>query len=409
MPRANFNFEIPPHLKREFVFQTAGILPPNGILFGFHTLFKAGEQAKKLGARRGILVTDERMVQLGYVEAVTESLQEAGLQIEVFPEVKPEPHFETAVALYDLMRPNNFDFVIGLGGGSPMDMAKLAAVLGTHEKKPLEIIRQRSVIQPTLKKILIPTTSGTGSEVSRSLLISADKEKYVLSSPYLFPEIAIVDPGLTLSAPPSVTASTGIDALAHAVDSVMSKWATPINDSLGLGGISLLAKYLRRAVFNGQDMEARYYLSLAATMSMMAMTGIGGALYSHGISYVLALFQPIPHGVGCGVPLPYTMAFNLPMIEEKLARIARAMGEPVESLSPRAAGCLAVQGVYDLIADVKMPLSLQKLGFRYEDIPQMVEACLNKFPRPNNPRPMSKEGSRALFEAMWEGKIPTFL
>ncbi|MBI5966390.1 MAG: iron-containing alcohol dehydrogenase, partial [Deltaproteobacteria bacterium] len=281
--------------------------------------------------------------------------------------------------------------------------------VATNEQKPFELIKQivvdkKEVARPALKKILIPTTSGTGSEVSRFFVVSAGKDKYFPGSPYAYPEIAIIDPGLTLSMPPKITASTGIDALSHAVESVMNKLANPFYDSLAFGGIELISKYLRRATFNGEDLEARYYMSMGATISMISMTGTGG-LYSHSISYVLAMFQPTAHGIGCGVSLPYTMGFNLPVIEDKLALIARAMGERIESLSARAAGQRAVEMVYDLIKEVKMPVSLKEMGFQHEDVYKMADICINKYPRPNNPRPMSKEECLALFEAMWEGDI----
>jgi len=404
MAQAKLDFEIPIHLKREFVFQTAGILPPNGILFGFNAVKKVGEQARKLGGKQVLVATDETMVQLGYVDLVKELLEKEGMKVDVFGKVDPEPHMETADALYEMVRKAKSDLVVGLGGGSSMDMAKLTAIVATNPQAPLELMTKKVANNPALKKILIPTTSGTGSEVSMFFVCSAGKDKYFMGSPYAYPEIAIIDPGLTLSMPPKITASTGIDALSHAVESVMNKLANPFYDSLAFGGIELIAKYLRRATFNGQDIEARYYMSMGATISMISMTGTGG-LYSHSISYVLAMFQPLAHGIGCGLGLPYTMAFNLPVIEEKLALIARAMGERTDSLSSRAAAQRAVEMVYELIKDVKMPVSLKEMGFKHEDVPKMADICITKYPRPNNPRPMSKEECLALFEAMWEGNI----
>lgn len=398
------NVEIPAHLKRDFTFQTAGIFPPNGILFGFDTVERVGEQAVKMGGKKAILVTDEVMVQLGRAKLVKGALEKEGLKVDVFGKVDPEPHMDTGDALYDMVRQAKFDLVVGLGGGSSMDMAKLTSIVATNEQAPIELMSRKQVTKPGLKKILIPTTSGTGSEVSMYFVVSAGKDKYFVGSPYAYPEIAIVDPGLTVSMPPQVTASTCIDALSHAIDSVMNRLANPFYDSLGLGGIELIAKYLRRATFDGQDLEARYYMSMGATISMMSMTGTGG-LYSHSISFVLAMFQPIAHGIGCGVGLPYTMVFNLPLIEDKLALIARAMGGRVEFLSLRAAGQRAIQMVYDLIADVKVPLSLKEMGFQHEDIYKMAEILITKYARPNNPRPMDKEDCLALFEAMWEGEI----
>ena len=404
MAKVNLNYEVPAHLKREFVFQTAGILPPNGLLFGFQTINKVGEQAKKLGGKQVLLITDETMVQLGYADLVKENLEKEGMKVGVFGKVDPEPHIETADALYDMVRKEKSDLVIGLGGGSSMDMAKLTSLVATNPQAPLDLMSKKVANNPSLKKILIPTTSGTGSEVSMFFVCSAGKDKYFMGSPLAYAEIAIIDPGLTLSMPPKVTASTGIDALSHAVESIMNKLANPFYDCLAMGGIDLISKYLRRATFNGQDLEARYYMSMGATLAMISFTGTGG-LYAHSISYVLAMFQPTPHGVGCGIGLPYTMAFNVPVIEDRLALIARGMGEKVDSLSAREAGRWACELVYDLTADVKLPLSLKEMGFKHEDVAKMGELNVAKYPRPNNPRSMSKEDSLALFEAMWEGDL----
>jgi alcohol dehydrogenase len=286
-----------------------------------------------------------------------------------------------------------------------MDMAKLTAISVPNGIAPLDLMsKKKEATKPALKKVLIPTTSGTGSEVSKMFVASAGKDKYFLGSPYAFPEIGIIDPGLTISMPPRITASTGIDALSHAVESLMHKWANPWFDSIGLGGIELVAKYLRRATFNGKDLEARYYMSMGAALSMISMSGTGG-LYAHSISYVLAMYQPTAHGIGCGVGLPYTMAFNVPVNEDKLALIARAMGEKVESLSTREAAKKAAQAVYDLTAEVKLPVSLKEMGFRHEDVYKMAEICITKYPREFNPRPMSKEECAVLFEAMYEGDL----
>jgi len=146
---------------------------------------------------------------------------------------------------------------------------------------------------------------------------------------------------------------------------------------------------------------------MGATLAMISMSGTG-ALYAHSVGYVLGMFKPLAHGISCGLPLPYTMAFNLPVIEEKMALIARAMGERIDSLSPRAAGEKAPEMVYDLLGDVKMPLSLQELGLQRENLAEMAEICLSKYPRELNPRPMSKEDCLALFEAMWAGEITRF-
>jgi len=404
MSTANLNYEVPANLQRDFVFQTAGILPPNGLIFGYKTIRKLGEVAAKMGAKQALLITDEIMVQLGYADLAKELLEKEKIKVEVYGKVEPEPHLETADALYEMVKKTSFDLVVGLGGGSPMDMAKLTSLAATNNQTPRQLLVDKVVNKAPLKKILLPTTSGTGSEVSMFLVASIGKDKYAIPTVYNYPEAAIIDPGLTLSLPPRGTASTGIDALSHAVDSLMHKLANPLYDSLGLVGIELVGKYLRRATFNGQDLEARYYMSMGATLCMMGMTGTGG-LYSHAISYVLAMYQPTIHGIGCGVGLPYTMAFNAPLIEDKLAAVARALGAKTDSLSRRAAARKSAELVFELIADVKLPVSLKEMGFRHEDVYKMAELCVTKYPRPNNPRDLTKEDAMAMFEAMWKGNL----
>jgi alcohol dehydrogenase class IV len=343
---------------------------------------------------------------LGFADIVKEAMEKENIDVVIFDKVEPEPHVETVEMCHEIARKEKSDLVVGLGGGSAMDVAKLVSIVATNEQKPLDILKKKEVVtKPGLKKILIPSTAGTGSQVSRAVVIAAGNDKYSLLTPYAFPELAIVDPGLTVSMPPKLTAICGIDALSHAVDSLMSKSATHLHDSLALGGIELISKYLRRATFNGQDLEARYYMALGSTIPMIAMAG---TLYSHCISYILAMFQPMTHGIGCGLALPYTMAFNLPLIEDKLSLLARAMGERIEFLSTRAAAQRACHLVYDLIKDLNLPVSMQELGYKQEDLPKMSEICVTRFQRPNNPRPMSKEDCNAIFRSMWEGEISYF-
>jgi alcohol dehydrogenase len=402
MAKAQFNFEVPAHLKDAFLFQTAGTFPPNGIIFGFNTVKQVGVHAKKLGGKKTLLVTDKVMVQLGFADLVKASLEKEGLKADIFDQVEPEPHFETADILYEIVRRTDFDLVVGLGGGSCMDMAKLIAVAATNQQTPKEVMEKRVVTKAALKKILIPTTAGTGSQVSRTIVISGGRDKYSFGTPFARAEIALIDPGLTISMPPDLTAATGVDALSHAIDTVMNRSANPLNIALALGGIELIAKYLRRATFNGQDLEARYYMAMGSTMPMISGAG---TLYSHSIAYALAMFQPLAHGIGCSVALPYTMAFNLSAVEDNLALIARAMGERIESISAREAGRRAVECVYDLLVDLKLPVSLKEMGFNKEDLPEMAEICVARYPKGNNPRPMSGRESLTLFKSMWEGKI----
>ena len=164
-------------------FKPPGILPPNGIFFGFNTIKKVGEQAKKLGGKQALLVTDEIMVQLGYADLVKGLLEKEGIKIDIFGKVDPEPHMETADLLYEMVKKAKSDLVIGLGGGSSMDMAKMTSILATNQQTPMELMTKKVVANPALKKILIPTTSGTGSEVSMFFVTSKGHDKYFMGSP----------------------------------------------------------------------------------------------------------------------------------------------------------------------------------------------------------------------------------
>jgi alcohol dehydrogenase class IV len=253
--------------------------------------------------------------------------------------------------------------------------------------------------------ILAPTTSGTGSEVSMNIVMALGEDKIFLSDPYYYPDIALVDPGLTVSMPPVVTANTGIDALSHAVEGMLHKKAHPFCDAICLAGIEMIGAFLRRAVADGEDMEARYYMSLGSTVSMMGMM-MGGALFAHSASYAISKYRPTPHGLGCALPLPYTMAYNLPVCTSKLARIAAAMGEQIWMYSELDAAHLAVQAVARLNEDVGIPITLQELdGIKEEDLEDMAALMIKNWPRPLNPRPMGPEESVQFWRSMWDGDL----
>jgi alcohol dehydrogenase class IV len=204
--------------------------------------------------------------------------------------------------------------------------------------------------------------------------------------------------------PPRVTASTGIDAMSHAIEGMMHKNANPFSDSLSLTAIEMAGRYLRRAVANGEDLEARYYMSLASTLGMMGMAMAGG-LYAHSACFVLGHYKPTPHGIGVGLGLPYIMAFNLPAVTAKLAKMAAALGMPTWMYSELEAARKAVQAVADLMKDVGLPLTLQDYGIQEGDLEKMAEMMISLYPRPMNARPMGKEDSLQYWRNMWKGNL----
>lgn len=399
-----FKNALNPDSAKNFSFQTVGMCPPGGIYFGNNILKDIGELASGFGVNKALLVTDAVILSLGYAEIIQKTLDQRNISTEVFSQVEPEPQMNTAEILWDRARKGNYDLIIGLGGGSAIDMAKLASITVTNDITPLEFMsKEKNAHRPGLKKILIPTTAGAGSEVSRYIVVSSDNRKYGASSPFVYADAVIIDPLLTLSMSPGITAVTGIDALSHAVDAIMNKYDNPFFDAIALGAIELISNYLRRAFCKGDDIEARYHMSLAASMAMLAMDGKGVALYSHSISYVLSSIKPISHGIGCGLALPYTMAANLSAIPHKLARIASAMGERTESLTPYSAGQRAVQRVYGLIKELRLPLSLQDLGYEPGDLAKMAKNCFIKYKREYNPKELTLKDCTAIFETMWNG------
>jgi alcohol dehydrogenase class IV len=405
MAHVELNLEIPDNLKKGFIFRTPGVVPPNGVYFGFNAVKQVGELAVNLNAQKVILITDKTMVEIGCAAEIRKLLEAQDLEVDLFGEVEPEPHIETLNRIYEMIKKKKYDLVVGLGGGSIMDMSKASATLATNLQDPADLLKKKVIKNPSLKTILIPTTAGTGSEVSCIYLVKMGEEKCTITSPYVFARIAIVDPALTISMPPKVTASTGIDALSHAIECVMNKATNLFYDSIAYGSIDLISKHLLRATDNGNDLEARYYMSMGAMMAMVAFNGTGGGLYAHSLANVLGMFRPTPHGVGCGISLPHTMAFNRRAVEEKLVRVAHAVGEKTDTLLMAKAATQGIERVFKLLKEVKLPVSLKEMGFRYDDLDRMTEICIDTFPRPNNPRIMTKEDVRKMLDAIWEGKV----
>jgi len=200
-----------------------------------------------------------------------------------------------------------------------------------------------------------------------------------------------------------LTASTGIDALTHAIEGMLHKNAHPFSDMFCVTAIEMVMGYLRRAVVDGEDIEARYHMSMAATLGITGLN-MTGALYAHSVSNVLPMYKFTPHGVGCGLGLPYMMNYNVPVRTEKLAKMAAIMGEPTWMLSGRDAAELAVNSVAKLIKDVGLPLTLKEYGgIEENDLDKMADQMITKFHRPMNPRPMGKEESIQFWHNMWEG------
>lgn len=353
----------------------------NSLLFGRDGTTRLGDVAGRLGVARVFVVTDANLVRAGLVESVTGPLAAAGVAVQVFDGGLPEPPVEVvraAAASATGFRP---DAVLGLGGGSNMDVAKLVAAVLAHGGDPLDSVGEFRVPGPVKPLICVPTTAGTGSEVSPAAVFTdtARKVKVSCLSPHLRPAAAVVDPALTDGCPKQVTADSGIDALTHAVEAFTAadndefqarpggasiyQGKNPIADAMALECVRLVGTFLRRAVADGGDREARDGMALAATLGGLAFSNAGVALV-HAMEYPVGGAVHVSHGAGNGLLLPHVMRFNRPGREAEFARVAALLGATD-----------AVAAVEQLIRAVGIPTRLRDLGVTEAMLPGFAEAA----------------------------------
>lgn len=375
-----------------------------GLFFGFNSISRIGPELLDLvgeGAKL-LLVTDKGVRGAGIVDKVLANLK--GFEVDVFDEVEAEPSIECAERVAAIAREGGYKAVVGVGGGSSLDMAKIASIMVTNPGKVADYLGRGKLKRCGLPMVLVPTTAGTGSETSPNVVMVVGRAKGWISDPRALPDVSIVDPMLTITMPPKLTAGTGLDALTHAVECIMSLNSSPLDEAINLAAAEMVGKYLRIAYSNGRDLRARYHMSLAAAMAGMAL-GTAGVVYGHSIGYTLSTRYHLPHGIACGLALPYVMEYNAIACPEKLARVAGAMGVDVRHLPLREAAVEGAKAVKALMEDVELPTSLSELGVPKGDLQELAVEVLEKYPRPNSPRQLTKEGALRLYERMWEGKI----
>jgi alcohol dehydrogenase class IV len=373
---------------KDFVFRM-----PTRVVFGVGAAAKVGEECKKFKAEKAFLVTGRTATRkAAFFTTVVESLKAANIEVEVYSEVEADPSIETIDAGVEALRRSGADIVIALGGGSPIDASKALTILQTNEGSVRDYIYgKKQITNPTLPLIVIPTTAGTGSEVTAASVVTdkQGKAKLGFSHDYMMPKLAIIDPETHVGMPPSTTAATGIDALTHALEAYVSLNAEPISDALCLHSIKLIGKYLRRAVANGNDIEARSNMVLASLIAGAGFTNAGlGAV--HGIAHSLGARYHIAHGVANGLILPYVMECNLIGNLEKFKDIAEALGEKTEGLTLREAAELAVDAVVQLKEDIGIPHTLKEVGVDKKDFPEIIHDTMGYRLLAINPRKLSE-------------------
>ncbi len=374
---------------------------PTKLLFGFGTLDSLGAEVKELKATMALIVTDKVMVKTGIVQKALDRL--GGTPYEMYDEVEPEPKIEVAQAVADRVRAGGFDIVIGVGGGSAMDMAKVAAGFATNGGPARGFVGNNLFANKPLASIMVPTTAGTGAELTVTSMVTVEGHKQWMNSALLLPSVAIVDPELTMSMPQRVTAATGMDALCHNTEAFFSSLASPITDSAALEGIRLVVANLERAYDDGTDRKAREGMSLGALMGGIALQA--KMVYGHSIGYTLATRFKLPHGVSCGLPLPYVISNYAIACAPKMKELGGAYGLTAEGDDPVALGKAAASRAMSIAQHLRIPVTMRELGVKEADLAALAQECIQMYPRPNSPLVFDEKSMTHFYRMMWEGTL----
>jgi len=368
---------------------------------------------EQLKGRRALVITDKTICSLGITDQVLERLRRAGLEVRVFDGVKPEPTRRVVEEAVEIARSFEPDLIIGLGGGSCMDVAK--ATFALYERPDLTLDEIVPLMELGLRKkaklINIPTTSGTGADVTWAVVITDEAEEFKmeLASREVVADVAILDPRLPSTMPPRLTADTGLDALTHAIEAYTSKWHNDFSDALALWAIRAIFAYLPRAYRDGEDVEAREKLHNAATMAGLAFSNsqIGIA---HAMGHALGALFKVPHGRSVAVFLPYTIEYNARVAAARYAEIADALGLGGQTAEEKAKAL--VEAIRRLLAEVGEPLKVAELGISRTDYEARLEALVDRAMSSTgtiaSPREPGREDYERLFKHAYEGRHVDF-
>jgi alcohol dehydrogenase len=376
------------------LFQTTG-----RIIRGAGCLARVADEVTRLRKTKVTIVTDPGIVATGMIARLTEILRTAGIDAVVFDAIEPDPRLQIAGLAAEQLRATGCELVIGIGGGSAIDIAKVAAILVTNEGPITTFFGIDLVPRPGLPLIVIPTTAGTGSEVTPIAILSDEEEKLKkgIVSPYLFPTVALLDPELTVGLPPQVTAATGMDALIHAMEAYTSKNADPLTDLFACRAMELLSVNIRRAYGDGTDIEARSAMLEGSMLAGMAFAN-AGVTAVHAFAYPIGAEFHIPHGIANSMMLIPVMEFNMVARPERFARIAGLFGEDVTGCTPLEGAVRAIEAIRALVADLHLPKKLSEYGVKEKDLDNLAAGVM-KVTRllANNPRELTLADARDIY------------
>ena len=360
---------------------------PGDIHFGMGASAELASHAKRLGATTVLLVTDETLCDAGVAGRLRTSLETAGLTVGLYDRVLPEPPTRNVDECVALVGEGQYDCVVGLGGGSVLDVAKATALVATNGGSVVDHLwEEKTASNPALPKILLPTTAGTGSEASRGAVFTdtGRNVKRGMVNTLLRADIAIIDPEFTLTMPPRLTATTGMDAFIHALESFIGKAASPMTELFSLEAIRLIARHLRAAVLNGDDIEARTSMALASLYGGLS-SGNAFCGVAHALSNPIGNKFHLPHGTACFLTLGATLRYNCLADLEKFRRIGSALGLPLAGLSNHEAADKIIGSIVQIGKDVGLPQCLRDVGATEDELEELAEGATQPHLLANNP------------------------
>ncbi len=375
-------------------------IPPT-IITGIGASDHVGDQAQRLRANKALVVTDPGIAKIGYADQVVKQLNASGVEASLYADVTPDPTLQNVNDGLQQYRADGCDLIVSIGGGSAIDCGKAIAVRLTNDGELVDYMGVDKIPNPGAPLIAIPTTAGTGSEVTRVTVITDTdcNVKMMLSSPCLLARVALVDPLLSLTTPPHLTSAVGVDALTHAIEAYVSKRAQPITDALALEAIRMITCSIRQAWANGDNIEARSEMMIGASVAGMAFSNSSVGLV-HGMSRPIGAYFHIHHGLSNAVLLLDVMEYSLAGTPVRFAQIASAMGEPIEGLSVMRQADCAVAAVERLINDIQMP-RLGEIGIDGDEfeavVEQMASDAIASGSPANNPCQATHEDIVALY------------
>ncbi|SMC76242.1 iron-containing alcohol dehydrogenase [Sporomusa malonica] len=378
-----------------------GYFMPPVTIMGVGCLEDIADYIKPMGFKKALIVSDKVLVQIQLTKKLTDLLDKMEVGYVIFDGAQPNPTVGNVNAGLKLLKDNDCDFVISFGGGSPHDCAKGIALVAANGGKIEDYEGVNKSAKPQMPLIAVNTTSGTASQMTRFCIITDESRhiKMAIVDWHTTAVIAVDDAELMVAMPPSLTAATGMDALTHAIEAYVSIIATPVTDCAAIKAIELIAGYLRRAVANGNDMEAREMMTYAEYLAGVAFNNASLG-YVHAMAHQLGGFYDLPHGVCNAILLPAVEDYNAKVVPERFVEVAKAMGKDVAGMPAAEAAAVALAAIRELSADIGIPAGLKDLkGFSESDIPTLAANALKDACGLTNPKQATQEEIEAIYKA----------